>query len=310
MTFGSYFSGFGGVDIGAKQAGLQLVFAVEYDPTLAAVYRQNLGDHVMIADVCKLDVSALPYVDVFHASPPCTNASVANAKAGESPLDIAMAQAVCRYIVAKRPAIFTLENVYMYRKFESWRIIARALLDNGYSYGYWHVNMADYGVPQTRKRMIVIARRDGKTPMLPEATHAEEPQAGFFGTRKRWVSWYEAIEDAHAQKTPYTNSTKATAALEHVKGTALCGVNNTRNCDQPLTVRWQNEPAFSLRAGRSGAALIKDNGVFYSVSNRQYARLQSFPDWYQLPTGAVLTAKGVGNAVPPLFAQKLYEEVI
>jgi len=97
--YGDYFTGFGGVTIGAKAAGLDVLFGVEFDADLAAVYRRNLGDHVRVEDVTTIDLATLPAVDVFHASPPCTNASVANANAGESPLDLAMARAVCAYIV-------------------------------------------------------------------------------------------------------------------------------------------------------------------------------------------------------------------
>ena len=195
LTYGDFFTGFGGMTIGAQTAGLDVRFGVEWDEHLAGVYAENIGDHVVVADVTKLDMHELPGVDVFHASPPCTNASVANASAGESPMDMAMATAVCDYLRVHLPVVFTMENVYQYRNFESWYMIARTLLELGYSYAFWHVNMADYGVPQTRKRMIVVARQDGKRPSLPEPTHEQFPVQGLFGKKPKWVSWYEAIED-------------------------------------------------------------------------------------------------------------------
>jgi site-specific DNA-cytosine methylase len=54
------------------------------------------------------------------------------------------------------------------------------------------LNSANYGVPQTRKRLVLVARLDGK-PVRPEPTHAKNP-GGMFGLKK-WVGWYEAIED-------------------------------------------------------------------------------------------------------------------
>ncbi len=383
MRFGDFFSGIGGTAVGARAAGLELVFGVEYDPDLAAVYRRNLGDHVLVEDVTTLDVAHLPAVDVFHASPSCINASVANANGGEAPQDLAMAQAVCRYIAMHRPQVVTLENVYGYRNFESWHEIARALLANGYTYAFWHVNMADYGVPQTRKRMIVIARRDGRTPMLPEATHAKDPQPGLFGTLRPWVGWYEAIEDIlytlpESQFAPWQMKRLPeglSAALLWSHGRSYDQKGNEygpviRQIDQPSVVctansglynawlceasnassgsdRWGDQPAQTVTTGgRTARAFIVDgklstsrdaktlqitkegptgtvtashsafrdtraytHGRVVKMTPRALARFQSFPDWYELPDNARLATTGIGNAVPPLFAEKLFTAV-
>ncbi|MCP5018944.1 MAG: DNA cytosine methyltransferase, partial [Ketobacter sp.] len=194
-TYGDWFSGFGGTAIGANAAGLKLIFGAEHRADVAAVYAQNLGDHVQVCDLLTVDIETFPYVDVFHASPPCPNFSNAKKDGEETANDLQLASKVAEYIVLRRPLVFTLENVYQYRNSKSWGIIAQALHTHGYQFNYWHVNMADYGVPQTRKRMIVIARRDGRTPQLPHATHAKEPGVMLFDNPKKWVGWYEAIED-------------------------------------------------------------------------------------------------------------------
>lgn len=196
MKFGTWFSGFGGYDIGAVEAGAEPVFAVEYDPAIAGVYRANFGDHVTVASVLDLVISQQSHVDLFHVSPPCPNFSPAKANAKEAANDIAMANKIAEYITFHKPLFFTLENVIAYRDSQSWAIIARALHDCGYSFKWWHVNMADYGVPQTRKRMIAVARRDGKAASFPATTHAKEPMPTLFSNGLvKWVGWYEAVED-------------------------------------------------------------------------------------------------------------------
>lgn len=180
-TIGTMFSGFGGVDIGAMKAGLKPLWGIEYDAAIATVANQNLGGHVMVADVLDVDPSKLAKVGVLHASPPCPNFSVAKTNGAETELDIALANKVSEFIRVIEPRIFTLENVYGYRRSESWRIINDALYECGYWVSMEHVNAADFGVPQTRKRMIVRAVRGGWVPMLPQP--------------ERWVGWYEAIED-------------------------------------------------------------------------------------------------------------------
>lgn len=182
-TFMSLFSGGGGADIGAMMAGMTPVAAVEYDADIADVYRHNLGDHVTVADICALDPADFPAVDVLHASPPCPNFSTAKRGATETPQDIALSDAVIRFVTTLRPRAFTLENVIGYRKSESYRRILAALHESGYWTAVHKINFADYGVPQTRRRLIVRAVLGGWVPPLQPA------HAG------RWVGWYEAIED-------------------------------------------------------------------------------------------------------------------
>ena len=85
-----------------------------------------------------------------------------------------------------------LENVWGYRNFVAFGVILKCLAREGYRTDYWHLNSANYGVPQTRKRLILVARLDGR-PRRPEPTHSKNPGA-MFGLKK-WVGWYESIKD-------------------------------------------------------------------------------------------------------------------
>lgn len=351
-TIGTFFSGGGGFDIGAVAAGWEPVFANEYDKRIAAVYRQNLGDHITVGSLLDLDVKHdFPRVRWFHASPPCPNFSVAKASAEESANDLELARQTARYIVHHLPDFVTLENVYGYRKSKSWRIIARALNEHGYLFNYWHVNMADYGVPQTRQRMIVVARRDGAMPMLPPATHAENPAPTLFGDGlKKWIGWYEVIEDLIPT---LPDSQFADWQLERLIVASLFSkaappraflLNETpNNHGATVTSCAVDAPAFTMTASvgkRPLRALLMDagnvhrngqkkyrscdeptkaitasdqghraytNGRVVKMTPRALARFQSFPDTYQLPENNSLACRIIGNAVPPLFAQRLGE---
>lgn len=195
MTFGSFFHGFGLADEGALAAGLQPLWGVEYDDDLAAVARAN-GHSVTTADVRTVDTGALGYVDWFHTSPPCPNFSVAKADRGETTLDVECGEAGAAYVRRFRPRVVSLENVPAYRASESLRRFLRVLTECGYRWNADVLNSADYGTPQTRKRLVLVASRD-REPRLPLATYAERPPApGLFGdVLPRWRSWYEAIED-------------------------------------------------------------------------------------------------------------------
>lgn len=202
ITYGDYFTGGGMATAGFKDAGFTPIFGVEYDPhpkriktsmLIADTYEANFGAHILRKPVQDISPADLPRVDWFHASPVCKNASVANADGGEDEVDIITAQATIDYFTHHLPKVVTIENVYTYRHFQAYKNIIQALWSCGYGFREDHINMADYGVPQTRKRLIVTAVLGEHMPSLLPPTHEPEP-AGFFALR-RWVSWYEAIED-------------------------------------------------------------------------------------------------------------------
>ena len=185
--------------VGAQQAGYTHADGYELEPKIAAVAQLN-GFDVRVADVCAVDYAALPAVDHLHASPSCKNASNANQPGAddngdplprETEQDLACADAVCRAIAAHQGETFTLENVYGYRTFQSFDRIREALRAADFSYEYWHLNAADYGVPQTRKRLILIARRGLCHIQRPNPTHRD----GGDMFHPAWVGWYAAIAD-------------------------------------------------------------------------------------------------------------------
>jgi site-specific DNA-cytosine methylase len=178
-TTASMFTGGGLFDVGATWAGYTPIWGVEREDRIAKVARLN-GFPVMTADVCEVDYSGLERPDHLHASPPCPNFSVANNDKGERPEDIAMAEAIRRALLALKPDTFTLENVMGYRSSESFKIITQTLSELGYWWDADHLNAADFGVPQTRVRLIVRASRGLLRGYPPPV---------------RWRGWYEAIED-------------------------------------------------------------------------------------------------------------------
>lgn len=179
--FASLFTGFGGADIGALAAGYTPAWGVEYRADIAAVANRNLGEHVRVADVLDCDPRDFAPVDLLHASPPCPNFSVAKKDRGETAHDLAMARKVAEFVTILLPPAFTLENVMAYRESQSWRLIEDQLWQNDYWVHVEIVNAADFGVPQTRRRMIVRAVRNAMPGPLPNPVP--------------WIGWYAAIED-------------------------------------------------------------------------------------------------------------------
>lgn len=194
-TYSSLFSGFGGADKGMEAAGLEPINAFEYCSKLAEVGQANSRGKYIVQDIREVRWNRYEAPDAVWMSPVCTNASVANANAGETELDKECARAAMLAVATWLPKAVFVENVYGYRHFDSFGIICSELRRLGYRFDFWHLNSADYGVPQTRKRLILIARRDGGPVVRPLATHAQNPVENLFGCLERWRGWYEAIED-------------------------------------------------------------------------------------------------------------------
>lgn len=373
MTTGAtLFSGFDGVGIGMKAAGIHHLWGIELQDDIAQVARNN-GFNVLTGDILKADPLCFDPPDVLHASPPCPNFSVAKAGGKETDLDIALARKVAEFIAVLKPRIFTLENVFGYRKSRSWLIIENALFANGYWLHAEHVNMADFGVPQTRKRLIVRAVRGGWVPALPPP--------------ERWVGWYEAIEDlipslpvskfspwqierlpenliggllvgnqgddasartvrkpsftiVSTQKSNSAYRAFITDGMKHTIRDAtvrspsepmftviadamhrpittpkafIVDGNNGNNFDGigSLTIRQSDEPANTVKS--SSHAVHRawlSHGRVVSMTPRALARFQTFQDWYELPDNRALACKGIGNASPPLFNEKVYRGLV
>lgn len=295
MKIGTMFSGGGLFDIGAMQAGVKPVWAIEYDPAIAEVYRQNIGNHIITADVADVDYSSLANVDWLHVSPSCIWASQANQDAGETPADLRSANAVVNAVRAKRPQFFTLENVWGYRNFESFRNILNCLSELGYMYDFNHLRMDHYGVPQKRWRLVLVASRG----LLP---HIQKAKGG---------GWKAAIEDL-IPELPETIF--PSWQLEKLKNNRLPEfVINGQNSTQEYTISIvpPERPIFTITASfRKAATRMQIDGRVLTASRRCLARWQTMPDSYVLPANNELSGKIIGNGVPCEFARRLANALI
>jgi DNA (cytosine-5)-methyltransferase 1 len=348
MNGATLFGGGEGVGVGMRQAGIEHLWGIEYDADICGVAKMN-GFNSLHLDVTQADPLEIAkkhgFPDDLHLSPPCTEFSDSNTAGEESENDILLANSSCRFIEILNPKIVTVENVWGYRDSESFRCILSCLYECGYTVNWWHLNAANFGVPQTRKRMIVVALRSGRRPQRPTATHTKTPKP-MFDTRLTWVGWYEAIEDLipmlpESQFAPWqlkklidddflestlfssgdyngriprrkvnepSNTITANSNQLTLRAILIPGGNSSS-----FSVSFENEPARTIgdvnRVGNIPRAVLRDIRVV-QMTPRALARFQSFPDWYKLPEKKTLACRVIGNAVPPLLYQRVIEGVI
>ncbi len=333
MRGATLFSGGGGAEA-LLRSHINFVHAVEYDAHIAAVYAANIGPHVQVARVEDVDYSLWGALDYLHASPVCKEYSAAKTNGAEGEGDLSSAAAVVRCLEATQPRVFTLENVGAYQHGQAFRLIAQWLNHNGYM---WHaevLNSADFGVPQTRRRLILRAVRDALLPTLPPPV--------------KWVGWYAAIEDLipelpESQFAPWqlarlpkelTESTffnnnagtddyttlnrrgalePASAIVSTPKSTtsyrAFIMGNNDSEWGAPYRTDDQSMLGMTTQTGARARAWLT-TGKVVRINTRAMARFQTVPNSYVLPEKASLASTVIGNMVPSLMMKVVVSQLI
>ena len=195
MKIISLFSGAGGLDLGLIQAGNTIIWANDIDKDAVATYRENIGDHIVCDDIKNIDISALPNADVVVGGFPCQGFSQANRLRTLDDDRNQLYRFFFNTIKVKQPKYFIAENVKGILSLGKGEAIKQIVADfeaAGYITSVNLVNMADYGVPQTRQRVIIIGQRVdlGKELrfIFPQPTHSKT------GELPQWVSIKEAID--------------------------------------------------------------------------------------------------------------------
>lgn len=156
------FCGGGGSSRGAKMAGVEIVAAVDMWPLAEATYRDNFPEAKFYRQRCEnLRPSRIKgktrKIDILLASPECTSHTCAKGASPRSEKSRSTAFQVIRFAKALRPRWIVVENVVHMRSWKKFSKWLKAIEDLGYKTRVQVLNSADFGVPQTRRRLFVTA---------------------------------------------------------------------------------------------------------------------------------------------------------
>lgn len=156
----SLFSGAGGLDLGFKNAGYNIIYSNEYDKAIWQTLEYNFKNIKLDKrDLRKVGISDIPDCIGIIGGPPCQSWSEAGSLRGIKDDRGKLFFEYIRIIKTKKPLFFLAENVsglLHKRNYEIFRIIIKTFEELGYNVSYKLLNAKDYGVAQDRKRVIII----------------------------------------------------------------------------------------------------------------------------------------------------------
>lgn len=296
MKIVSLFSGAGGLDLGFKLAGHEIIWANDLYEDAVKTYKINIGDHIICKDIKDIPDNAIPDCDIVIGGFPCQGFSVANTKRNESDSRNELYKELIRVIRAKKPKFFLAENVKGLINFCKGKIFKMILSDFeslGYNVKYKLVNAANYGVPQKRERVIIVGTRKDVTSIyeFPEETNSQIPSS----EKKPWVTVGEALANIPDPDSP--NDLK-NHEYSHYK-LLFNGYIGHRTIDP-------NQPAPTVTARgdeKGGVVVLHHPNNKRRMSCRELAAVQSFPLDYEFYGTRSSVYRQIGNAVPPLLAK-------
>lgn len=295
MRVVSLFSGAGGLDLGFRMAGHEIIWANDIYGDAVETYRNNLGDHIVCEDIFNITADDVPDCDIIIGGFPCQGFSVANTKRHESDERNALYKELIRIISSKNPKFFLAENVKGLTNLAHGNVFQMILHDFtelGYKVKYKILNAADYGVPQTRERVIIVGVRNDIDfeYVYPAPTHNRDGSDGL----QRWVSVGEVMSRIPDPDLPND-------LPNHEYSKYKLNFNGYLG-HRPLD---PDKPAPTVTArgdNKGGVVILPHPNSERRMSCRELAAVQSFPLDYVFSGNCSSIYRQIGNAVPPLLA--------
>jgi DNA (cytosine-5)-methyltransferase 1 len=338
LKFIDLFSGAGGIGIGFEQAGFEHVFSADFDPAVAKTHR-NFNKEVPfiegdlaskeIFDRIKKDFGGQE-IDVIVGGPPCQGFSIFGKRRfvhskDYNPHDDERNRLIftyLKYVKLFNPKWLMIENVPGLTSLDDGWFIKELLKDIeklGYkNHDYRVINTADYGVPQKRKRFILIANRTGHIIPWPKPKYYENPED--------WQYPYRTInevltgldskdaENKFYNHSPMKHAQDVVERFSYIKeGRKLIPDDLPKKLQLSRTgkrIQSFSKVFFRLDRNLPSPTLVPGHSAFpihpwlnRQITTREAARIQTFPDEIEFLGNAGEQCKQVGNAFPPMAAQ-------
>lgn len=333
LTLGELFSGPGGLAVGAilsesinnsRILKIKHVWANDYDKDACATYKKNIckdkqNSNVICEDVRKLDINLLSPIDIFAYGFPCNDFSIVGEQKGLGGSFGPLYSYGIKVLNKFKPKVFVAENVGGIASADGGQAFKTILDDlknagNGYNITVHLYKSEYYGVPQTRHRYIIVGI-DGTLNLefkVPKPTHYGSPVSArtalsnipenafnneYTKTAKRVVERLKYIKPGENAWTAYLP--------DHLK----LNVKSAK-MSQIYKRLHPNRPSYTITGSGGGGT----HGYHYKeprpLTNRERARIQSFPDDFEFLGSKESVRKQIGMAVPPILSRIIFTAIL
>ncbi len=329
------FCGAGGLSHGFSMAGFTPVFAFDNDPACIETYNNNIGSHGHVLDAKKVNRKLienltsinLDDITVIAGGPPCQGFSVQRRGSDHDDRNTLVLDFI-RLVLEIKPKFFIMENVGGLLSKRGKPYIEEIITNcekNNYRIRIEKLNAISFGVPQNRKRVFIIGQKiiKGQPNCEVDFSKIKETNLGF-------KTVFEAIKDLQhveigsipnhiADKLSKINIDRISSIKEgqgreslpeHLQLTCHNKNNNHRHLDVYGRMAWHSpSPTITARFDSFSRGRFGHPELNRTITLREGARLQSFPDTFVFYGSKVQIAKQIGNAVPPLLAKSVAENL-
>lgn len=318
LTCVSFFCGGGGLDLGLHFADFDIVYANDLESQLCGIIKHNFPRcHCVASDIASVtardvfETIGTNKIDLIAGGPPCQAFSILGKRESFDDPRGQLVYEYARIIKEIQPRAFIFENVpglLTVNKGEDWKTLLEVFCnETGYHLHYKILNAADYGVPQIRRRVFIVGFRDDVLFEFPIATHSNPAEPGILvGSCASWIPAKLALENVEGLPN---QDIRIHSARVHNRYETVPqgGRDKTDHTDRIHPEKPSGTVLVGSRAG-GGRPFIHPY-IPRHITVREAARLQSFPDWYIFQAPNTWQYRAVGNAVPPLLALKIGEQI-
>lgn len=304
LRVASFFCGCGGTDVGLlgdfdfqgkhyDSNNMEIVYANDIDPNACAIFEKNFGISPDCRDIREVKGDEIPEFDILTGGFPCQSFSIV----AQNPVRLGIQDErgklffeMCRVLREKKPKCFIAENVkgiMTANKRSAFPLILKEFEYSGYDIKYSILNSANYGVPQKRERVIIVGfRKDLKINFkFPNLVFEKEEQ---------FVPLSSVVEDTVDEK--YFFSGRAVEGM--LKNRESMNKGRAQDVTKPCNTVGAHLAKVSLN---STDPVLMVNGRYRRFTPREVARIQSFPETFELVGSEAAQYRALGNAIPPVM---------
>lgn len=308
FTFIDLFAGMGGFHLALSSFGAKCVFASEWNEEAKKVYENNFKIKPS-GDITKINEKDVPEHDILCGGFPCQAFSISGKQLGFEDSRGTLFFDVARIIKEKKPKVVFLENVKNFETHDegkTLKVVQNTIEELGYSFFYKVLNPIDFGVPQKRERIYIVAFRNDlniKDFQFPNKIKSFLTVEDFLlpDTEKDIESLYVQRNDIVINKEVSEPSANAIRVGQ---------INSGRQGERIYSAKGASI-TFSAYGGgvfaKTGGYLI--NGKVRRLHERECARIMGYPDSYMLSTSKNQAYQQLGNSVIVNVLQLIVKEI-